>query len=62
LPIAAGRTVRLSPDGPHIALFGLRDILVSDSLFPLTLDFQRAGAVTVDVRVAGRRRRAPPAR
>ena len=49
--IPAGRTVTLEPGGSHLMLVGLRRALVQAETFPLTLDFERAGEVTVTVRV-----------
>jgi copper(I)-binding protein len=55
LPIPAGGTVTLEPGGYHIMLMGLREPLRQGAEVPLTLTFERAGAVTValDVRPIG---------
>jgi copper(I)-binding protein len=51
IDIPAGRTLTLRPDGPHVALLGLRGDLVQGGLFPLSLEFANAGTVAVDVQV-----------
>lgn len=55
-PVAAiglppGRRVDLHPGGLHIMLTGLKGALKKGSSFPLTLEFQKAGRITVDVPV-----------
>lgn len=54
IPIPAGQTVTFSPGGYHIMMMGLKQPLIAGHSFPLTLNFARAGAVTVDVQVRGR--------
>jgi len=49
---AKGKAV-LAPGGDHVMLFGLRMPLMPDTSFPLTLTFETAGGVTVDVVVVG---------
>ncbi|HDZ55417.1 MAG TPA: copper chaperone PCu(A)C [Pseudomonas xinjiangensis] len=49
--IASGQTVIFEPGGLHIMLFDLREPLVSGDEFPLTLDFEKAGAVEVIVKI-----------
>jgi copper(I)-binding protein len=49
LPIAAGASVVLEPDGTHLMLVGLEDALEAGEDVVLTLEFAHAGAV--DVRV-----------
>ncbi|MEI8393899.1 MAG: copper chaperone PCu(A)C [Rhodospirillaceae bacterium] len=51
IDIEAGATVRLAPGGLHVMLFGIKEPLKADTTVPLTLTFQKAGAVTVDVLV-----------
>jgi copper(I)-binding protein len=47
----AGTNVEFSPGGMHIMLVNLtRDLNVGD-IFPLTLEFQRAGDITVEIEV-----------
>lgn len=51
IEIAAGGTVKLEPGGLHVMLFGLKQQLVVGQTFPLTLRFERAGEIVVDVQV-----------
>jgi copper(I)-binding protein len=41
----------LEPGGLHIMLIGLKEPLKKDEIFPLTLDFEKADDLTVDVTV-----------
>lgn len=49
--LPAGKPVAMRPGGKHIMLMGLKQKLVEGQRFPLTLKFQQAGAVTVEVMV-----------
>jgi len=49
--VPAGQTVTLAPNGPHIMLVGLKKPLELAQTFPLTLTFEKAGSVTVEVTV-----------
>ena len=51
LDIPAGSPVALKPGGEHIMLIGLQHPLVEGQSFPLTLNFEKAGARTVSVAV-----------
>jgi hypothetical protein len=51
LDIPAGKTVKLSPGGYHIMMFGLHQPLKAGQSFPLTLTFAHAAPVTVTVNV-----------
>lgn len=51
LPVAAGQPAHLAPGGTHIMLVGLRAPLAAGTSFPLTLQFEHAGAVIVQVSV-----------
>jgi copper(I)-binding protein len=51
LAIPAGATMLLERGAAHLELRGLKRHLVQGATFPLTLRFERAGAVTVTVRV-----------
>jgi len=51
IPIAPGQTVTLAPGGLHIMLIGLTGPLAIGSRVPLTLRFERAGEVTVQLTV-----------
>ncbi len=52
--IPAEATISLEPGRSHLALFGLWTDLVQGETFPLTLRFERAGEVTIVVRVRRR--------
>lgn len=45
----AGSTVKLEPGGFHLMLTGLKQPLKAGERFPLTLIFEKAGQVTVDI-------------
>jgi hypothetical protein len=47
--VPAGQTVAFAPGGLHVMLIGLKAPLVEGNTFPLTLHFEHAGAVTVEV-------------
>ena len=49
LPIPAGTTVELKPGGYHVMLFGLKHDLVAGEQYQLTVTFEHAGDVTLDV-------------
>lgn len=49
--IGAGDTVKFAPGGLHIMLMGLAGPLVEGESFPLTLTFEKAGDVAVDVKI-----------
>ena len=51
LPLPAGQTVSLRPGSYHIMFMGLKRQLRQGERFPVTLRFQRAGNVTVQVSV-----------
>ena len=51
LAIAPGDTVTLQPGGKHIMLMGLNRPLREGDSFPVTLVFERAGAVTTTATV-----------
>jgi len=52
IAVPAGGTVELKPGGLHIMFMGLTQTLKAGDKFPLTLKFERAGEVKVDVRVS----------
>ena len=52
LRVPAGQTVTLKPGGYHIMLLGLKRPLKQGSRIPVTLHFQRAGKVRVELTVA----------
>ena len=51
LVIPPGGEALLSPDGYHVMLLGLEGRLEVGSSFPITLTFEKAGTLTVDVKV-----------
>jgi len=51
IEIAPHQTVELKPGGMHLMLMGLKAPLVAGQRFPLTLGFEKAGQVTVDMTV-----------
>ena len=51
IDIKAGQTVELKPGGYHLMLMGLKAPLKAGSSFPLTLKFEKAGEVTVRLKV-----------
>lgn len=57
--VTAGAPVELKPGGLHLMLIGLKAPLKQGESFPLTLNFEKAGAVTVMVPVQGPGAKAP---
>ncbi|WP_157019381.1 copper chaperone PCu(A)C [Mesorhizobium xinjiangense] len=53
LEIPAGQRVTLAPGGMHMMLMGLHDKLDEGTTFPMTLSFEKAGEIAVDVPVLG---------
>ncbi len=51
IEVPAGQTVELKPGGLHIMFMDLKSPLKSGSSFPLTLRFEKAGELKVDVKV-----------
>jgi len=51
IPLPAGATVKLEPGGLHLMLVGLKAPLVAGTQVPLTLEFRKAGRVTIDISV-----------
>jgi hypothetical protein len=49
--LKAGQSFSFAQGGAHLMLIDLRQPLVAGMRFPMTLEFQRAGAVTVQVQV-----------
>ena len=54
IDLPAGKTVELKPGGLHLMLMGPTKPLAEGASFPLTLRFEKAGEVTVDVKVTAR--------
>lgn len=51
LTIAGGQSAVLKPGGDHVMLFDLKQPLKEGELVPVTLVFEKAGAITVDASV-----------
>jgi hypothetical protein len=51
IDVPAGKTVALEPGGLHIMFIGLKSTLKNGASFPLTLRFEKAGEIRVDVKV-----------
>lgn len=51
IALPAGKTVELKPGGLHIMFMGLKAPLKAGESFPMKLKFEKAGEVTVDVKV-----------
>jgi len=51
IDIPAGQTVELKPGGLHLMFMGLKQPLAKDSRVPMKLKFEKAGEVTVEVKV-----------
>ena len=49
--IPAGRTMTLKPRGYHLLLLGVKQPLAKGSMLPVTLTFEKAGAVAVEFAV-----------
>lgn len=49
--LAAGKPFTFSPMGAHFMLMGLRQPLQAGARFPMTLQFEKAGPLTVQVEV-----------
>jgi copper(I)-binding protein len=49
--IPAGHTITLKPRGYHLLLVGVRALLAKGSTLPVTLTFEKAGAVAVEFAV-----------
>jgi len=54
IDLPAGKTVELKPGGLHLMLMGLKSPLKEGSKVPLTLKFEKAGEVKVEVPVAAK--------
>lgn len=53
IEIPAGGTAMLKPGGDHVMLMGLKAPLQEGGSFPLTLVFEKAGEITIDVAIGG---------
>jgi copper(I)-binding protein len=59
IPVPAGQSVQLAPGGYHGMLMGLTAALKEGDNFPVTLFFEKAGEVTVNVDVLSLRAEGP---
>ena len=57
--VPAGQTVEMAPGGYHGMLMGLTATLAEGDIFPVTLTFQNAGEVVVNVEVLSLRAEGP---
>src|SRR4029450_5295932 len=53
VPVEAGKTVKLAPGGYHLMLMDLKIPLKQGDKVPLTLEFEKAGKVTLSLDVQG---------
>jgi copper(I)-binding protein len=60
LEIPPGATVELKPGGFHIMFMGLKAPFAKDTKVPLTLVFEKAGSIDVELPVAAMGAAAPP--
>lgn len=51
IDVPADGMVMMKPGGLHVMLMGLTDPLMKGETFPLTITFEKAGAVTVQVKI-----------
>ena len=51
IEVPAGKKVMLEPGGYHVMLLGLKKPLKEGERFPLTLQFEKAGKITVEIAV-----------
>jgi len=59
LAIEPGKTVKLAPGGYHLMMFDLKNPLKQGERVPVTLQFEKAGKVTVSLDVQGVGAQAP---
>lgn len=51
ITVAPGETLKLAPGGLHVMLLGVKQQPHAGDKFPLTLKFEKAGDISVDVKV-----------
>lgn len=61
IEVPAGKTVELKPGGLHVMFISLKAPLKEGEKFPLKLKFEKAGEVTVDVKIEAMGAAAAPA-
>lgn len=52
IPVPAGETVELKPGGLHVMFMDIKQPLKEGETLPITLTFEKAGTVTVDMPIA----------
>jgi copper(I)-binding protein len=57
--VPAGQRLTLRPGGQHLMIVGLKKPLAMDERIPLTLRFERAGEIRVELRVQSADSRKP---
>jgi periplasmic copper chaperone A len=62
VPIPPGETVAFTPGGNHVMLVNVKQPLKRSSSIPLTLEFERAGRLTVELAVLAPGARSPSSR
>jgi copper(I)-binding protein len=60
IEIPAGATVTLAPGGNHLMLIGLKKPLEKDTRVPVTLVFEKAGSIDVELAVGAMGSSRPP--
>jgi copper(I)-binding protein len=50
-PVAAGETIMMQRGGQHVMFMGLNDAMEQDDMVTVTLTFEKAGDVVVEVPV-----------
>jgi copper(I)-binding protein len=58
--VPAGATVTLAPGGLHLMFMGLTAPFVEGESVPVTLKFEKAGEVTLDLSISGVGADSPP--
>ena len=53
LELPTGERITLAPGGMHLMLMGLQDKLSEGTTFPMTLSFENAGEIKIEVSVLG---------
>ena len=53
LEVPTGERITLAPGGMHLMLMGLQDKLSEGTTFPMTLNFENAGEIKIEVSVLG---------
>ena len=62
IPVPAGASVALQPGGLHVMFLGLNTALAEGDSVPVTLTFEQAGTITIDMSVGAAAAGAAPAK